>query len=307
MIRTTPLPQPIRTDQNNPRPMYGIPGNYLTRDDLAAAAGQPKAIGAMMDAAIAAWPKAEPQIQKAAAIVQRPRSPVIERHTDSNNPGDWWRVDDGGYKAHSCSIERNYCNCAGYAPEDPKAGRLCPHRIAAMFQRRILQHNAQRLIALIQRITEAAAENRDIQGRLTLPRLEEIRIVIMYDLIFRDAGENDKAITRIGATGINPMPIGSNEKIAINNAGLAAAARATGYTIGDPMIAGAVSMKIVLTVADHQNLPRRSDVLDYDRTYLKIRDERNARRDRIGAMMDEAIEAAAAEEDARRRMDAAAD
>lgn len=67
---------------------------------------------------------------------------------------DWWEVGD-----HICSIKARHCSCRDYAAPIHDGGRLCKHRMAAMFVTKLEWAARERIVALC----EAAPD-----GRLTL-------------------------------------------------------------------------------------------------------------------------------------------
>lgn len=107
-------------------------------------------LGEMVEKARALWPNlayqrshdgASDRAQAAANLVS---DGLVEYAGETSTGLDRWIV-----SGHHCSIKGRSCDCQDrQAPVDPKLGRLCKHRLAAMFSHRLQQAQQGTLAAL---------------------------------------------------------------------------------------------------------------------------------------------------------------
>jgi hypothetical protein len=130
----------------------------------------------------------------------------------------WWNVN-----GHMCSISAT-CNCSDNAPTDPKGRKLCKHRLAVMFVRRMQDDHGLAAI-----LSKTAGD----------------RVVLTVQVLYADDGQQN-ALNSYRADGVDTV-LEYEDRIRFTDAEFVAALRDTGWGMTDrPVKMAALNHRYIL-------------------------------------------------------------
>ena len=215
------------------------------------------------------WPQAKDAAEQAATYIDRCQ--VAQTTTGAGPEGDRWIVAN-----ERCShTGKGQCTCHEAALVVDQFGRLCSHRIAVMMAKSIYKANAVRLVSLIKHFDANPGQG------------DNRRCVLYVDRYYITGAEDVKYL-RYAGRGAQMLRVDLFDQCLLDNAGMIAAARLTGYTLEmAPQKKQSMRYNYVLTPVDPTNPPAcDAEWFSQDANYHQQKEENRARERSLARQFD---------------------